>query len=130
MNEPTAPAEQVHTPHGGQRKTDTEKGAPAGNKRAWVGAKKVVFITTTTRAVQTPTLCSKSDHSRVYPLLDGCAAVGAVLHPPRAAAAHAQMAARHGDVRLRVRHAHDARGLAADGGLGNGGAPGDVAGIG
>ena len=44
------------------------------------------------------------------------------------------MAARHGDVRLRTRHAHNARGLAADGGLGNvglsGGAPGDVAGIG
>ena len=36
------------------------------------------------------------------------------MHPLRADAAHAQMAARHGDVRLRTRHAHDARGLSVD----------------
>eukprot|EP00964_Phaeocystis_antarctica_P013469 scaffold7371_cov70-Phaeocystis_antarctica.AAC.4 len=40
------------------------------------------------------------------------------------------MGARHGKVRLRASHANDARGLAANGGLGSVVAAGDVAGIG
>eukprot|EP00964_Phaeocystis_antarctica_P124965 scaffold88602_cov64-Phaeocystis_antarctica.AAC.7 len=40
------------------------------------------------------------------------------------------MAARHGEVRLRESHAHDASGLAANGGLGSVVAAGDVADIG
>ena len=71
-----------------------------------------------------------SDHARMHPQLNGRAAVRAVLHPLRADAAHALMAARHGDVRLRASHAHDARALAANGGLGSVVAAGDVAGIG
>ena len=69
----------------------------------------------------------------MHPLLNWCATVGAVLHPLRADAAHALVAARHGDVRLRMGHTHDARSLAADGGLRNGDAAPvmtDVAGIG
>ena len=54
--------------------------------------------------------------------------VGAVLHPLRADAARALMAARHGEVRLRMHHTHDARRLAADGELRNVVAARDVAG--
>eukprot|EP00964_Phaeocystis_antarctica_P096435 scaffold62720_cov59-Phaeocystis_antarctica.AAC.1 len=66
----------------------------------------------------------------MHPLLNRRATVGTVLHPLRADAAHALMAARHGDVRLRMSHTHDARRLAADGGLRNGDAASDVASIG
>ena len=66
----------------------------------------------------------------MHPLLNCCATVGTVLHPLRADAAHALVAARHGDVRLRMSHTHDARSLAADGGLRNGDAASDVAGLG
>ena len=66
----------------------------------------------------------------MHALLNCCATVGAVLHPLRADVARAQVAARHGDVRLRMSHTHDARSLAADGGLRNGDAASDVAGIG
>eukprot|EP00964_Phaeocystis_antarctica_P052821 scaffold30956_cov61-Phaeocystis_antarctica.AAC.1 len=58
------------------------------------------------------------------------AAVGAQLHTLRAVAAYALVAARHGEVRLRVGHAHDARGHAAEAGLGDGVTAGDVAHIG
>ena len=71
-----------------------------------------------------------SDHARMHPLLNWCATVGTVLHPLRADVAHALVAARHGEVRLRMGHTHDARSLAADGGLRNGDAASDVAGIG
>eukprot|EP00964_Phaeocystis_antarctica_P070078 scaffold42639_cov73-Phaeocystis_antarctica.AAC.1 len=66
----------------------------------------------------------------MHPLPNRRATVGAVLHPLRADAAHALMAARHGEVRLRMSHAHDARRLAANGGLRNVVAASDVAGIG
>eukprot|EP00964_Phaeocystis_antarctica_P025741 scaffold14490_cov57-Phaeocystis_antarctica.AAC.2 len=66
----------------------------------------------------------------MHPLPNRRATVGAVLHPLRADAAHALMAARHGEVRLRMSHANDARRLAADGGLGNVVAASDVAGVG
>ena len=66
----------------------------------------------------------------MHPLLNRRATVGTVLHARRADAAQALMAARHGDVRLRMNHTHDARRLAADGGLRNVIAASDVAGIG
>ena len=69
-----------------------------------------------------------SDHTRMHPLPNRRAAVGAVLHPLRADAVRALMAARHGEVRLRMHHTHDARRLAADGGLRNVVAARDVAG--
>ena len=72
----------------------------------------------------------KSDHARMHPLPNWCATVGTVLHPLRADVAHALVATRHGEVRLRMGHTHDARSLAADGGLRNGDAASDVAGLG
>eukprot|EP00964_Phaeocystis_antarctica_P060550 scaffold36110_cov65-Phaeocystis_antarctica.AAC.4 len=70
------------------------------------------------------------DHALLHPHLHWRAAVGAQLHPLRAGAAYALVAARHGEVRLRVGHAHDACGHAAEAGFGDGVAPGDVAHIG
>ena len=40
----------------------------------------------------------ESDHAQLYPLPDWRAAVRAQLHPPRAGAAYALVAARHGEV--------------------------------
>ena len=53
-----------------------------------------------------------SDHARMHPLLNRRATVGTTLHPLRADATRALVAARHGEVRLRMSHAHDARRLA------------------
>eukprot|EP00964_Phaeocystis_antarctica_P013427 scaffold7354_cov59-Phaeocystis_antarctica.AAC.7 len=66
----------------------------------------------------------------MHPLLNRRATVGTTLHPLRADATRALVAARHGEVRLRMNHTHDARRLAADGGLRNVVAASDVAGIG
>ena len=71
-----------------------------------------------------------SNHARLQPKLYWRATVGAQLHLLRARAARTLMGTRHGEVRLRAFHAHDARGLAANGGLRNLVAAGDVADIG
>ena len=70
-----------------------------------------------------------SDHTRMHPLPNRRATVGAVLHPLRADAAHALMAARHGEVRLWIRHTNNACRLATDCGLRNDVPAGNVANI-
>eukprot|EP00964_Phaeocystis_antarctica_P003984 scaffold2128_cov70-Phaeocystis_antarctica.AAC.3 len=55
----------------------------------------------------------------VHPRLHTTAAYWALRHQGRAIAARALVAAGHRDVRLRVREADDARGLATDGRLGS-----------
>ena len=71
-----------------------------------------------------------SDHAHFKPPLYRRSTIGAERHLLRAGAARALMGTRHGEVRLRAFHAHDARGLAANGGLGNLVAAGDVTDIG
>ena len=59
-----------------------------------------------------------SRHSYVYPFPHWTAANRAILHPGRAVAASALVAAWHREVRLGVGEANDARRLASDGRLG------------
>ena len=68
-------------------------------------------------------------HAMLHPQLHRRAAVGAYLHQRREhkGRTHNGVAARRGEVRLRVHKAHNARGLAADAGLGDVVAAGDVA---
>ena len=66
-----------------------------------------------------PALINVSDHAVLHPQLDRRAAVRAYLHQLRARAARALVAARRGEVRLRVGEADDARRLPTDGRLGH-----------
>ena len=86
--------------------------------------------THTTRHCHNTPCSHQSDHAVLHPQLDRRAAVRAYLHQLRARAARALVAARRGEVRLRVGEAHDARGLASDARLGNGVAAGEVAHVG
>ena len=70
-----------------------------------------------------------SDQAVPHPLLHGRATVGAVLHLLRARATRALMAARHGEVRLWIRHTNNACRLATDCGLRNNVPAGNVANI-
>ena len=71
-----------------------------------------------------------SDYALLHPHLHWRAAVGAELHQLRTGATHALVAARGGEVRLRVSHTHNASGLAANRGFRNGISAGDISSIG
>ena len=64
-------------------------------------------------------IVSQSHVAHVHPGRHGLAAGGAMRHLRRASSTSAQMAARHGSMRLEVKEADDARRLTANGRLGS-----------